>query len=231
MSNLDDHDRDDLAVFRDLAGPPPDAMRTNWSVLQGRISRGEPRRRFWGRTTVAAVFLAAASLLIWRFVGPNSVATLGTPESPTASSDQRPPTNEVRAEQRANPPFLPIAPALEESSAASTGSDDRPRRPRAPTATASIRAEAQWMTKVRQALEEHRYAAALDMLKEHRERFSSPFMAEEARAWTAIALCGVGRYAQGRKKIASFERAYPRSPHRASIKAICAEDTATGPPP
>ena len=95
---------------------------------------------------------------------------------------------------------------------------------------ARVRAEAVLMDRARSALQAGRHHEVLRRLDEHRARFDAPFMAEEAAAWRAVALCRLGRVEAGRAAAAAFARAYPRSPHGSSVAASCAEDPVTDPP-
>lgn len=112
---------------------------------------------------------------------------------------------------------------------ASEGVATAPGSEPASVSESMVRAEAALMDRVRSALQSGRYDEVLRRLGEHRARFAAPFMAEEAAAWRAMALCGLGRVEAGREAAAVFERAYPRSPHGASVRASCREDRVTDP--
>ncbi len=109
------------------------------------------------------------------------------------------------------------------------GRPDAPARPE-PTTEEAIAAEAALMRRARVALEAHRYVRVLQLIDEHEARFDAPFMAEEAAAWRAMALCGGGREQRGQRAAAAFRRAYPRSPQRASLDVLCPPDPVTDPP-
>jgi hypothetical protein len=64
-------------------------------------------------------------------------------------------------------------------------------------------------------------AEALKLLRRHQQRFPRSQLASERNALTALSLCTLGRYTQGRKQARRIIAQEPRSPLRASLEETC----------
>jgi hypothetical protein len=64
-------------------------------------------------------------------------------------------------------------------------------------------------------------AEALKLLRRHQQRFPRSQLASERNALTALSLCTLGRYSQGRKQARRIIAQEPRSPLRASLEETC----------
>lgn len=66
-------------------------------------------------------------------------------------------------------------------------------------------------------------ARALELLREHEQRFPSAPTAEERQALRVLALCAAGREVEGRGARWAFLREHPRSAYRERIENACPE--------
>ena len=138
------------------------------------------------------------------------------PERTVDSAPQRePPAPAIAA-----PPLPAVVPVPESPPLAI-------RRPRVPPTRAVVptedplRAELRLIDAAREALERGDHDAALARIGEHRRRFPDGEIVLEARSIRALALCGAGRWMQGRGEARSLLQDSTSSPYRDRLRDAC----------
>ncbi len=132
--------------------------------------------------------------------------------SPWASAGLVPPSPSERRSQARSPTA-----AAPDPSTASGASDHRPAAP-TPGDLESLRL-------LRQAEHQlaHDPAACLRTLAQHERRFPGSELALEREALTVIALCGLGRVEQGRRRQAQFLTAHGDTAYAGRVRRACPE--------
>jgi len=96
------------------------------------------------------------------------------------------------------------------------------RLPAAPSRSAGqgAAAELRLLERVRVAIGQENYAAALSLIFEHEQRFGNGQLVEEREALRVSALSGLGRRDVARRAAATFEARFPLSPLRSTVSQM-----------
>jgi hypothetical protein len=138
------------------------------------------------------------------------------PERAVDSAPQRePPAPAIAA-----PPLPAVVPVPESPPATLRKPRVPPTRAAAP-AEDPLRAELRLIEAAREALERGDYDATLARIGEHRRRFPDGELVLEARSIRALALCGAGRWMQGRGEARSLLQESTSSPYRDRLREAC----------
>ena len=81
-------------------------------------------------------------------------------------------------------------------------------------------AELRLLERVRVAIGQENYAAALSLIFEHEQRFGNGQLVEEREALRVSALSGLGRRDEARRAAATFEARFPLSPLRSTVSRM-----------
>lgn len=224
-------------AYRAHTRPSAEARRRMASVL---LETKADERRVWPWLVAGAA--AAAAVVIWLVValvgGPLSMTARSNPstaadqaqpnasvravsEGPqTRASDPEPPPREpastTRAALRADPRTPGPVPARARS--------DRGETSPAPEATAAIEGTAdEWLRidAAERALALGKPSLALVELDLHAREFPRADLRQERRALRVLALCALGRTAEGRGQQTAFLRDFARSTYRARVERAC----------
>lgn len=229
MSSAEDRMRAMMTGYRrDISPHSSDRMRV-WDLLEAdapEVTATSKRPR----TLVIAAFvaLAAALVLVAMRAAPDRSALLRETEA-HHSIYEAAPAPETSAVERAPiaspPPFPTPAPAPV------VAVDPEPERPtpvlrpsaRKPAAAREdpLQAELRVIEAARAALDRGDHDAALVRAGEHRRRFPDGALALEARSLRALALCGAGRWMQGRGEARALLNDDPSSPYRDRLRDAC----------
>ncbi|HET9934218.1 MAG TPA: hypothetical protein VFQ35_26130 [Polyangiaceae bacterium] len=95
-------------------------------------------------------------------------------------------------------------------------------RPSVPEFENNLSAETELLARVRERLRAGSGAESLALLAEHARRFPNGVLAEEAAASRVLALCSLGRTADGDSEKARFYRTYPHSVLGPRLERACA---------
>ena len=211
---------------RDIAPRATDRVRV-WTRLESDAADAhEPRTRPRTLVIAGAVVLAAALVLLAMRAAPDRAAQLHEHESSHSIYEATPPSEAeaVRRDARA------VAPAPEPTPAVISVDPEPPRpakvqraapRKLAATREDPLHAELRVIEAARAALERGDHEAALARVGEHRRRFPSGALALEARSLRALALCGAGRWMQGRGEARALLREAATSPYRDRLREAC----------
>jgi hypothetical protein len=163
-------------------------------------------KAFVAGTAVGAVLTTAVSSLL-----PHRVPPAPAPV-PTERREATGPRNE-RAEGLALVP----APSAAASAPVLVGSSRA-------AAKSSIADETLLLGKVQVALRQGQPAVALELLDQYREAYPRGVLQEEATAARVVALCALGRSADGRRWADEFVRLHPKSLLLGRVRAACTMD-------
>lgn len=94
-------------------------------------------------------------------------------------------------------------------------------RPVDPPVPSALSQETALMERIRKALAQERFDAALEHLREHERRFADGVLVLERRASRIAALCGKGLVAQARGEAHNFLRAHPEHPLATAALQSC----------
>jgi RNA polymerase sigma-70 factor (ECF subfamily) len=135
----------------------------------------------------------------------------------------------IRAPEPANDPApsAPSAdpetePALRAAASANKPTIAAPQRSSEPARDDTLGAEIELMHKAQVASREGQPAKALALLDRHAALYPRGVLAQERAATRVVVLCALGRTTEARAAAAQFERAAPKSPLLARVKASCA---------
>jgi hypothetical protein len=163
---------------------------------------GVPHTIRWA-SAAGLVFLAAVA-------GGAAAYELGVRTRPVTT----PPAPDARVPLPA-PPFRPTAERPSEVLA------ERWRLPPpSPSKAELTRQELHLLQRARAAVAREDFAAALPPINEHARRFRDGHLAEEREALRVKALSGLGRIAEARRAIATFEARFPRSPLLSAVSQM-----------
>jgi TolA-binding protein len=228
--------RDLVAAYRSER-MPADRRAAAWARLQaeigedddelpGRAQRGDRRRDLiWGGVLVAA----AVVLVVVGTRGRVSQQTDRDSHSQAAhgaagSTDAlTPATNAHGASAGAESDESPQPPVVPEAAP-----ESRPRVPAVravdvPKDMPALDAELALLRAAREALARKSPAAALQSLEQHAREFPGGHLVEERMLLRAQAQCELGERAAARAAAAELVRAFPQSPHAATVAELCAD--------
>lgn len=158
--------------------------------------------------TVLAAVLGGGAVAGYQLLGARAVEV-----APTAATATAAPTA-----------VAPAPPPVRDESAPAPSVTPRPRRvveaPR--SASSSLAAEGQVVLEARRALRDGDAEAALRRLEEARRAFADGALVQEREALTIEALQRAGQREAAAARARVFLRAYPGSPHAASVRAFAA---------
>ena len=89
-----------------------------------------------------------------------------------------------------------------------------------PGTTERAASELRLLERVRVAIGQENYAAALSLIFEHEQRFKNGQLVEEREALRVSALSGLGRRDEARRAAATFEARFPLSPLRSTVSQM-----------
>lgn len=228
--SVEDRMRAMMAGYRREIAPSTDDRTRVWARLDAPERHdAEPTSRPRGVVIGMLVALAAAVivLLASRFVDDRS-AQMRQPQKHQSDyeADRSEPMPAVLAEPPvATLPPTPTASASVEGQLPQERASPRVQRPTVhPVAIPSedpLRAELRVIESAREALERGDHEATLVRISEYRRRFPDGELVLEARSLRALALCGAGRWVQGRGEARSLLREDPTSPYRDRLRERC----------
>jgi hypothetical protein len=207
---------------------PPSSASSAGAGLKALVAAG------WstGHTVIAAVAIGAigaGALAMWpstsrpRQPAPTELLMQPRPVSaPTAAPEQAAPSMPPNA--NLSPPPEEPPPALRGLARARPKSDPPPPpavRAAPARATDSLAEEVRMLREARSALDHGDAAQALRLLDAHEARFRRGTLHEERLATRVQALCALGQADRARAVAQELERAAPRSPHLARVRASC----------
>jgi type IV secretory pathway VirB10-like protein len=172
------------------------------------------------------VALAAAAVLLAMRAGPDRAARLQDRESSHSNYGATPPSEAptVHREPPAVSPPRAATPAViavePEPPRLAPVQRAAPRKP-AKADEDPLHAELRVIEAARAALERGDHDTALARAGEHRRRFPTGALALEARSLRALALCGAGRWMQGRGEARMLLSDDPTSPYRDRLREAC----------
>jgi len=221
-----------LERVRDAEEPDPDAERRVLAAVRAAVAAGAAataadtaRAPMTGAVApsklgVLGVWLLAGGLIVLPApaLPPSEPSATRTPARLLAAPEPAPRAEPVAAERSS-------APAADEAGplAASPETPESLSKPRARVrAPASLREELELLAKVQAALRGGDAATALRQLDEHRT-LDEQLQGERAAA-RVLALCSLGRTAEGRRSRAELLQREPTSPHRSALERACVED-------
>jgi hypothetical protein len=228
--NPDDLRAQLLSAYR-TETPGPDASVDNWPRVVDKVHARVPASdapalegRWWA--LAAAVAVAAALVLVWRFFG-GTVAPERTRDRPSQAVDRvRTPADREAHERTPETKMVPSQVLERESTA-----DDEPRprsrpaqkrsRPDPSAATEDALAEeTRLLTRTRSAVRGGDFEAAIALLDEHQRRHPDGVLAPERRAYRIVVRCRTD--APGaRSAAASFAAEHRDSPLRGVVQEAC----------
>ncbi|MDC0675740.1 tetratricopeptide repeat protein [Nannocystis radixulma] len=228
--------RDLVAAYRGER-MPADRRAAAWARLQAEIgeagdevpgpARGGDRRRdlIWGVVLVAAavvlVVVGARGRVSQRADGDaHSQAAHGAAGSTDALT---PATNPASASAGAEPEESPQPPAVAEPAPESRPRASATRAADVPKDMPALDAELALLRAAREALARNSPAAALQSLEQHAREFPGGHLVEERMLLRAQAQCELGERAAARAAAAELVRAFPRSPHAATVAELCVD--------
>lgn len=211
---------------RDIAPRASDRVRV-WERLEAEAPDAhESRARPRAVVIAGLVALAAAIVLLAMRAAPDRSAQLREHESSSSVYEATPAseTPTVRRDApRASAPTSPAPPVI--------AVEPEPPRPAPMRRAASVKpapvhedplhAELRVIEAARAALERGDHELALARAGEHRRRFPQGALALEARSLRALALCGAGRWMQGRGEARALLSDDATSPYRDRLREAC----------
>lgn len=227
--------RDIVAAYRGER-MPSERRAAAWARLQAAVGEGDDeapvrtrrgdRRRdlLWGVVLVAA----AAVLLIVGTRGRTPQQADRDAHSQAAhgaagSTDALTPTTHAHGggATAEAPPSSPPAPVPEAAPAAPTRAPARAAD--VPKDMPALDAELALLRAAREALGRKAPAAALQSLEQHARAFPAGHLVEERMLLRAQAQCELGERAAARAAAAELVRAFPQTPHAATVAELCVD--------
>lgn len=214
----------------------PEERRT----LEKRLQPRSRPRSAWRWSLVGAAAAAAVLLFVVLIRGRSAQQAHST--APVEASDRAvvptaggPVLNETRTftQPRVQTPSLPRRAPDSDSPPRPQSPSPTPRAPRAtqepkapePGPAQSTVSELELIATAQESMRVGRPAEALDLLEQHRRHFPDASTREERRALRVLALCALGRLAEGRGARSVFLKTFPASAYRERVAGACEEES------
>lgn len=173
-----------------------------------------------------AVVSVAAVTLDWRASQQDTPRAPSAPPRHTGDENNARPAHREGADELPTPAaVVPIEHTIETHTPATPRS--HPPRPHHVTQPAfdpvsTLADELDLVRRATAAINEQRWAQAIDWLDQHASRYPQGALAQERSGLRALSLCKLG-HADGKNAAARFVRTYPDSPMIERLRASCAE--------